>query len=79
MSPDRTVLRGTAQNPDAFFQARETINPFYAVCPDITQQVMEEFARVVQNYKDTFVKAMHEAATRTPEWSDTSGRRWQTA
>ncbi len=47
MTPDRPVLRGTAQNPDAFFQARETINPFYAACADITQQVMDEFAAQV--------------------------------
>ena len=33
MSPDRPTLRGTAQNPDVFFQARETINPFYLACP----------------------------------------------
>jgi pyruvate-ferredoxin/flavodoxin oxidoreductase len=44
MTPDRPVLRGTAQNPDAFFQARETINPFYTACADITQKVMDEFA-----------------------------------
>ena len=44
MSPDRPVLRGTAQNPDAFFQARETVNPFYAACADITQKVMDDFA-----------------------------------
>ncbi len=44
MTPDRPVLRGTAQNPDAFFQARETVNPFYAACADITQKVMDEFA-----------------------------------
>jgi pyruvate-ferredoxin/flavodoxin oxidoreductase len=51
MSPDRPVLRGTAQNPDAFFQARETINPFYAACADITQKVMDEFgARVGRHY-----------------------------
>jgi pyruvate-ferredoxin/flavodoxin oxidoreductase len=37
------VLRGTAQNPDAFFQAREAVNPFYAACADITQKVMDEF------------------------------------
>ena len=47
MTPDRPVLRGTAQNPDAFFQARETVNPFYAVCADITQKVMDEFAAQV--------------------------------
>ena len=34
LSPDRPVLRGTAQNPDVFFQARETVNPFYLACPD---------------------------------------------
>jgi pyruvate-ferredoxin/flavodoxin oxidoreductase len=51
MSPDRPVLRGTAQNPDAFFQARETVNPFYAACADITQTVMDEFgARVGRRY-----------------------------
>jgi len=47
MSPDHPVLRGTAQNPDAFFQARETVNPFYAACADITQKVMDEFAQQV--------------------------------
>ena len=47
MTPDRPVLRGTAQNPDAFFQARETVNPFYAACADITQNVMDEFAAQV--------------------------------
>ena len=47
MTPDRPVLRGTAQNPDAFFQARETVNPFYAACADITQKVMDEFAAQV--------------------------------
>jgi pyruvate-ferredoxin/flavodoxin oxidoreductase len=47
MTPDRPVLRGTAQNPDVFFQARETANPFYAACADITQKVMDEFAAKV--------------------------------
>src|SRR5271157_4290810 len=47
MSPDHPVLRGTAQNPDAYFQAREACNPFYAACPDIVQQVMDDFARLV--------------------------------
>ncbi|MEG3438053.1 pyruvate:ferredoxin (flavodoxin) oxidoreductase [Pannus brasiliensis CCIBt3594] len=46
MTPDRPVLRGTAQNPDVYFQARETVNPFYAECPDITQQVMDRFAEL---------------------------------
>jgi pyruvate-ferredoxin/flavodoxin oxidoreductase len=47
LSPDHPVLRGTAQNPDVYFQARETVNPFYAACPDITQQAMDKFARLV--------------------------------
>ncbi|MBN1437983.1 MAG: pyruvate:ferredoxin (flavodoxin) oxidoreductase [Anaerolineales bacterium] len=44
LSPDRPVIRGTAQNPDVFFQSRETINPFYAACPEIVQQAMDKFA-----------------------------------
>ena len=44
MNPDRPVLRGTAQNPDVFFQARESCNPFYAKCPDIVERVMNCFA-----------------------------------
>ncbi len=38
LNPERPVLRGTAQNPDVFFQAREACNPFYAKCADITAQ-----------------------------------------
>jgi pyruvate-ferredoxin/flavodoxin oxidoreductase len=45
LSPDRPMLRGTAQNPDVFFQAREAINPFYRACPAIVQDVMDRFAR----------------------------------
>ncbi len=44
LSPDHPVLRGTAQNPDVYFQARETVNPFYNACPDITQRAMDKFA-----------------------------------
>jgi pyruvate-ferredoxin/flavodoxin oxidoreductase len=46
MTPDRPVLRGTAQNPDVYFQARETVNPFYQACPDIVQEAMDEFAKL---------------------------------
>jgi pyruvate-ferredoxin/flavodoxin oxidoreductase len=45
LSPDRPVLRGTAQNPDVFFQAREACNPFYLACPTIVQDVMDRFAK----------------------------------
>ena len=52
LSPDRPVLRGTAQNPDVFFQARETVNPYYAAAPDIVQKAMDGFARIVgRQYK----------------------------
>jgi pyruvate-ferredoxin/flavodoxin oxidoreductase len=52
LSPDRPKLRGTAQNPDVFFQARETVNSFYVNCPDIVQNVMDKFAQVVgREYK----------------------------
>jgi len=52
LSPDRPVLRGTAQNPDVFFQAREACNPYYKACPDIVQKVMDKFATVVgRKYK----------------------------
>jgi pyruvate-ferredoxin/flavodoxin oxidoreductase len=47
MTPDRPVLRGTAQNPDAFFQGREACNPFYVQCPGVVQEVMAQFAKVV--------------------------------
>jgi len=43
LSPDRPVIRGTAQNPDVFFQAREAVNPNYLACPYIVQKAMEEF------------------------------------
>ncbi len=46
LSPDHPVLRGTAQNPDAFFQGREAANPVYAQCPEVVQGVMDEFARL---------------------------------
>lgn len=46
LSPDRPVIRGTAQNPDVYFQARETVNPFYAACPDIVQRTMDKFGKL---------------------------------
>ncbi len=46
LSPDRPVIRGTAQNPDVYFQARETVNPFYIACPEIVQNAMDKFAGI---------------------------------
>jgi pyruvate-ferredoxin/flavodoxin oxidoreductase len=47
LSPDRPVIRGTAQNPDVYFQARETANPYYLACPAIVQNAMDKLARLV--------------------------------
>jgi len=47
MNPEQPVLRGSAQNPDVFFQAREAANPFYAACPQLVQKTMDKFASVV--------------------------------
>src|SRR5271167_3525650 len=44
LSPERPVTRGTAQNPDTFFQARETVNPYYLATPGIVQRAMDRFA-----------------------------------
>jgi len=44
LTPDRPIIRGTAQNPDVFFQAREACNPFHAAVPGIVQSVMDRFA-----------------------------------
>ncbi|MDX1641396.1 MAG: pyruvate:ferredoxin (flavodoxin) oxidoreductase, partial [Balneolaceae bacterium] len=46
LTPDKPVIRGTAQNPDVFFQARETVNRYYDACPDIVQRTMDKFAKL---------------------------------
>ncbi len=46
LTPDRPVLRGTAQNPDVFFQAREAANRFYDACPEIVERTMERFGEL---------------------------------
>jgi pyruvate-ferredoxin/flavodoxin oxidoreductase len=52
LTPDRPVIRGTAQNPDVFFQAREAANCFYEATPDIVQDTMNRFAeRTGRQYK----------------------------
>ena len=52
LSPDHPVLRGSAQNPDVYFQGRESVNPYYLACPTIVQNVMDQFAKIVgREYK----------------------------
>jgi pyruvate-ferredoxin/flavodoxin oxidoreductase len=47
LSPDHPFIRGTAQNPDVYFQGRETVNPFYMACPEVVQRTMDKFAATV--------------------------------
>jgi pyruvate-ferredoxin/flavodoxin oxidoreductase len=52
LTPDRPVLRGTAQNPDVYFQSREGANPYYQACPAIIQEMMDQFGdRTGRYYK----------------------------
>jgi pyruvate-ferredoxin/flavodoxin oxidoreductase len=46
LDPEHPFVRGTAHNPDTFFQARETVNPFYARAPGIVQAVMDRFSKL---------------------------------
>ena len=46
LTPDHPIIRGTAQNPDVYFQARETVNPFYRAYPEILQKAMDKFAQL---------------------------------
>lgn len=54
LSPDRPFIRGTAQNPDVYFQARESVNPFYQACPTLVQQTMNCFASLVGRHYHLF-------------------------
>ncbi len=52
LSSDHPVIRGTAQNPDVYFQSREAVNPYYFNCPQIVQNIMDQFARLTErSYK----------------------------
>jgi pyruvate-ferredoxin/flavodoxin oxidoreductase len=46
LRPEAPVVRGTTQNPDAYFQTREAITPFFAACPGIVQEEMDKFAKL---------------------------------
>jgi pyruvate-ferredoxin/flavodoxin oxidoreductase len=54
LSPDHPVIRGTAQNPDVFFQGREAINPFYAKVPAIVADTMAAFAKLTGRHYQLF-------------------------
>ena len=44
-TPEHPVLRGSAQNPDVYFQMREAVNPYYTAVPGIAQEAMDKFAQ----------------------------------
>jgi pyruvate-ferredoxin/flavodoxin oxidoreductase len=64
LTPDRPVLRGTAQNPDVYFQGRETVNPFYAATPAIVQEVMDKFEQITGRKYELFQYSGHPEAER---------------
>ncbi len=52
LNPEHPIMRGTAQNPDVFFQAREACNPYYDAIPDLAQEYMDKVnAKIGTNYK----------------------------
>ena len=64
LTPEKPVLRGTAQNPDAFFQAREACNGFYAAAPACFQEAMDQFAKIVGRQYHLFDYVGHPEADR---------------
>ncbi len=64
LTPDRPVVRGTAQNPDTFFQAREACNLFYQRCPEVVRQAMDRFAALTGRRYQLFDYVGHPEAER---------------
>jgi pyruvate-ferredoxin/flavodoxin oxidoreductase len=64
LTPDKPVLRGTAQNPDVYFQSREGANPFYNACPEIVQRIMDKFGDQTGRYYKLYEYHGHPKADR---------------
>jgi len=64
LSPDNPFIRGTSQNPDVFFQCRETVNKYYIACPDIVQKQMDKFAKMTGRSYHLFDYVGHPEAER---------------
>src|SRR6476659_6668575 len=64
LSPEHPVLRGSAQNPDVYFQMREAVNPYYTAVPGITQEAMNKFAKVTGRHYNLFDYFGHPEAER---------------
>src|SRR5215216_6310242 len=54
ISPEHPVLRGSAQNPDVYFQMREAVNPYYTAVPGIAQEAMDKFAQITGRHYNLF-------------------------
>ena len=64
LSPEHPVLRGSAQNPDVYFQMREAANPYYAAAPGIVQETMDRFAEITGRRYQLFDYSGHPEAER---------------
>ena len=64
LSPEHPVLRGSAQNPDVYFQMREAVNPYYTAVPGIAQEAMDKFAKVTGRHYNLFDYFGHPDAER---------------
>ncbi|WOJ94764.1 pyruvate:ferredoxin (flavodoxin) oxidoreductase [Congregibacter variabilis] len=64
LSPEHPVLRGSSQNPDVYFQARETVNPYYHAFPGLVQQAMDDFATLTGRQYQLFDYQGHPQAER---------------
>ncbi len=64
LTPEKPVLRGSAQNPDVYFQMREAVNPFYTATPAIVQEMMDKFAKLVGRQYHLFDYVGHPEAER---------------
>jgi len=64
LNPDQPVIRGTAQNPDVYFQGRETVNPYYAAVPEAVQQSMDQLAKLTGRSYQLFEYYGHKDAER---------------
>lgn len=64
LNPDQPVMRGTAQNPDVYFQGRESVNPFYQALPGIVQDKMDQFASLTGRHYQLVEYSGHPEAER---------------
>jgi len=64
LSPEHPILRGSSQNPDVYFQARETVNPYYNAMPELMQSTMDKFAKLTGRQYHLFDYIGHKQAQR---------------